>query len=167
MARTFFAGGTRIQVGGTAPKSMIEVANDKEVMRKLRKMGKLGLNITVDAMLDGAEVIRKQVAQNAPRPSKRRHPDVGRLADNIIKTIMYYGTGKAIVGIMPDYRESRVGHLVEFGHKMVRGSHVFGEVPDHPFFRPGFDATKDIAIQVIRGSLRKSIDRETRKLNKG
>lgn len=54
------------------------------------------------------------------------------------------------------------GHLVEFGHLLVRGKRltkrrryatgqrVIGHVPAHPFMRPAWDATKEQVLELFR-----------------
>ena len=163
MARTFFTGGSRQQVGGIAPKTMIQVTNADDIKKRFRKLATdVQGRILVAAMMDGAEVIRRRTAELAPRPTVRRHPQVGRLSDNIIKMVLFRGTGEVQVGILPDYRESRVGHLVERGHKWWWG----GQQEGKPFMAPAFDATKSRAMQVIQNRLQKEVSRTTKSLNK-
>ena len=163
MARTFFTPGSRQQVGGIAPKTMIQVTNSREIEKRFRKLTKdVQGRILVASMMDGAEVIRRRTADMAPRPTVRRHPEVGRLADNIIKMVLFRGQGEVQVGILPDYRESRVGHLVEHGHKWWWG----GFQEEKPFMGPAFDATKQRAMQVIQNRLQKEVTRDVKSLNK-
>jgi len=163
MARTFFTGGSRQQVGGTAPEAFIKIDGDKEVERLLKQLSKeIRTKALLFSMMEGAEIIRQQVAANAPRPSKRRHPKVGRLGDNIIKMVMFWGNNKIEVGVLPDYRESKVGHLVEKGHKWWWG----GYQEEGPFMLPAFIVSKGRALEEVKRKLQQEVNRTTKKLSR-
>ena len=156
--------GLRTQIGGqAAPKAFVHVDGVEEAIRRIGKLARDAQGrILIAAMMDGAEVIRKKVEDYAPRPTKRRHPEVGRLGDNIIKMVFFRGNNRVEVGVLPDYRESKVGHLVEKGHDWWWGGHM----EKRPFMKPAYNATKARALQVVHNRLQQEVNRTTRKLNK-
>ena len=171
MAKVIFSPGLRTQIGGTAPKAFIEVANSKDIQRRLRRLSAdVRDRLLVAAMMDGAEVIRQRTAELAPKPSVRRHPGTKRLSDSIIKAVLFRGSGSIRVGVFPDYRTEntkiksggKVAHLVEHGHKWWYGGFQEGK----PFMAPAYDATKQRAMQVIQNRLQKEVSRDVKRLNK-
>lgn len=45
-------------------------------------------------------------------------------------------------------------HLVEYGHAIVRRGTVFGEVPPHPYFRPGVFVSRRESLYLIESGMK-------------
>jgi hypothetical protein len=60
----------------------------------------------------------------------------------------------------PDYTRNRVGHLVEFGHKIVRKGRVVGQVEGSGFATKAYEATKGQALEAMRYRIRQTVERE-------
>lgn len=128
---------------------------------------------TIRAARNGAEVIRAQVAMNAPYDTgvnnlfpegHKKAGSAAHLKDNITLTVStdpLKGEVRARVGL---HWRVWYGRLVEFGHALAVRSHksgkrwvykVVGRVEAKPFMRPAFDAKKEAAIQVCDAEYRK------------
>ena len=102
-----------------------------------------------------------KAAQIGLKDARRRvKKDSGALKKSLKKRARTYGRGGAYVIVGPDRRTKVMhngrnisgayhGHLVEFGHQLVRGGKlgkggkVVGHVPPAPFLRPAFDSKKE------------------------
>lgn len=127
--------------------------------------------ITRKALRKGAQVTRAAIAERAPvrpdLPSGTALP-MGALASDIIVRSYTDADGKEVASVQPGEYTDHVAGFVEFGHRMVRGGYSrvdkktgktkghgkeVGQVPAHPFFRPGAEASEDAAAEAIVESL--------------
>jgi len=82
------------------------------------------------------------------------------LAETIGVVVRKYDTTSvAVVG--PQYPAGALGHLVEYGHKLIVYGHPTGRrVPPKPFLRPAADETKDeqeaAMLRVLKAELEKA-----------
>lgn len=78
------------------------------------------------------------------------------------------GVVRAVIG--PSRKAVRVAHLVEYGHRLVKGGksrvgpmgpvgpgREIGEVPEHPFLRPAFEATTQAVLDTFKDELEKQV----------
>jgi HK97 gp10 family phage protein len=90
----------------------------------------------------------------------------GTLRDSIQVVVKKYTDGFIEGFIGPKHGAGRAAHLVEFGHRLVKGGKsriklggiegggkVVGFVPAHPFLRPAFDANAQRALDVYNETM--------------
>lgn len=102
-----------------------------------------------EAALEGAEVIRVEAAEKAPRKT-------GTLAEDIQKEITKQTKSRVEIHVGPG-KKGWYGRLVEEGHAIVRDKKVVGHVSPKPFLRPAFDEKTDEAQDVIAAELRRRL----------
>lgn len=102
-----------------------------------------------EAALEGAEVIRVEAAEKAPRKT-------GTLAEDIQKEIKKQTKSRVEIHVGPG-KKGWYGRLVEEGHAIVRDKKVVGHVSPKPFLRPAFDEKTDEAQDVIAAELRRRL----------
>ena len=102
-----------------------------------------------EAALEGAEVIRVEAAEKAPRKT-------GTLAEDIQKEITKQTKSRVEIHVGPG-KKGWYGRLVEEGHAIVRDKKVVGHVSPKPFLRPAFDEKTDEAQNVIAAELRRRL----------
>lgn len=108
----------------------------QELLKKLENMGAEAERAKEKALLEGAEVIRNAISENAPR-------DTGALADNI--TISDIKDGKVEVGNHPD---QFYAHFLEFGTSKMSAK---------PFMEPAFLNNKERAQQKMADVIRREL----------
>jgi HK97 gp10 family phage protein len=138
-----------------------------EMKKQLAALGYAVQNqIAHGAMLDAAKLLKAEVIRRAPVKT-------GNLRDNIIIKRDPAMPGQAGYAVL--VRKVKVSRknrrlinklhaggitvvfsndpfywrFVEFGHKIMRGKRVFGEVAAQPFFRPAIDAVKGQFIATV------------------
>lgn len=102
-----------------------------------------------EAALEGAEVIRVEAAEKAPRKT-------GTLAEDIQKEIKKQTKSRVEIHVGPG-KKGWYGRLVEEGHSIVQNKKVVGHVSPKPFLRPAFDEKTDEAQNVIAAELRRRL----------
>lgn len=81
------------------------------------------------------------------------------LRDSLDTIVRDYPNGStAIVGTA--FPEGAHGHLVEFGHQLVRNGIVIGHVPPHPFLRPAIKSTFEAQKSVVNETLKKAAPKQ-------
>jgi HK97 gp10 family phage protein len=93
--------------------------------------------------------------------------DPGALKGSIRVSVRKYKNGIVIALIGPKGYPSRVAHLVEYGHRLVKGgkSRVgpkgavgegkeIGDVPEHPFLRPAYEATAQRVLEAFNDEIK-------------
>lgn len=80
--------------------------------------------------------------------NKQTHEDTGNLKDGVQKVV---GSGKGYSAVRPDWQKAPHTHLIENGHKIVRGkgknSKVVGWAPGKHMYR---NALSDLADELER-----------------
>lgn len=78
------------------------------------------------------------------------------LRDTITSVVRDYGETK--VGVAgPSYPAGAHGHLIEFGHNVVRDGRVVGRAPPYPFLRPAAESTASEQKAAFEAELSKVI----------
>lgn len=112
-----------------------------------------------EAALEGAEVIRAEAVEKAPRGK------TGTLKDNIYKEVTNQTKNRIEIHIGPGGK-GWYGRLVEEGHAIVVGGsrkvkgkpgRVVGHAPPYPFLRPAFDEKTDEAQEAFVKVLRRGL----------
>lgn len=149
-----------------------------ELMARLEQLKKQDANKMLNrALREGAKVFQQQEAARAPErpdlPSSTALPPGALKSDVSIKKVR----GLTVYLIGPGRYTSRAAHLVELGHRLVRGGRnrllkngktkgsgaVVGQVPPHPYIRPAYEAGSTPALAAIKASLQDSIRRLDRR----
>ena len=127
-------------------ETFVEVKGLKELDRKLKQLEpKLAKKVMRKAVSAGAEVIRKEARQLAPRRT-------GFLIKNIIKSVKRRGS--TVVAKIGTTKRAFYGIFVEFGTKTG--------TPMKPFLRPAFDTQGRRSISVIREKIASELRRLVR-----
>ncbi len=103
-----------------------------------------------EAALAGAEVIRAEAAEKAPRG------ETGTLKDDIQKEIKKQTKSRVDIHVGPG-KKAWYGRLVEEGHAVVRNGKTIGHAPPYPFLRPAFDEKTGEAQEVMVKELRRRL----------
>lgn len=121
-----------------------------------RNIGKLLKAVGPDA----AESIIRAASDLVADEIRRRAPvgPKGNLKRSIVSKVLRRKhsdrSAPAIVAI--DYRIGPHAHLVEYGHAGPKPGSK--RTKRHPFFRPGWDATKDKAMRLVEEKLKEKIE---------
>lgn len=135
--------------------------------------------IIKQGLLDGGEVIQAAVQGLAPErpqlPSGTALP-VGALARDIELHFGKDEAGLPAAIVSPGKYTAYAARWVEYGHRLVKGGRLsmrrgkmrgsgqqIGEVPAHPFLRPGFEESQQEAVEVTVQSIASGIDRAMKK----
>ena len=131
---------------------------------------------TQSAVRAAATVIRSAFYERAPVLDKKTAEstalDPGELKEGMRFSVRKLSDGfiRAVIG--PRRGTGRAAHLVEYGHRLVKGGRsrvgpkgavgagrVIGDVPAHPFLRPGYEASVkpafDAFVQKLRAQLKR------------
>lgn len=123
------------------------------------------------ALRAAGKVVQRRARELCPRSSKTgsrqawsnetagSRTGTKPLAETIGVVVRKYDeVSVAVVG--PEYPAGALGHLVEYGHKLVVYGHPTGRrVPPHPFMRPAADETKGEQESVMLSVLQKELDK--------
>jgi Bacteriophage HK97-gp10, putative tail-component len=126
-----------------------------------------------DACRRGARVMAAEQKLRAPlldaKTAESTALDPGTLRDSIRVYVRRMGDGVIRAWIGPNMRgkKTNVAHLVEYGHRLVKGGksrvgitgaagpgHEIGDVPAHPFLRPAFEASWQAALDAVADEFR-------------
>lgn len=151
----------------------ISLTGDKELIRKLDRLGKKGYRRTVAKAASKAMTpVSKTAKRLAPRGA------TGLLRKSIGKKSKWYsGTLVVIIGPRKGFKRlitsksgkarsvnpAKYAHLVELGHSIVAGGEVVGHVPARPFLRPALFQNKAKVISILRRELRAGLLLEAKK----
>ena len=159
----------------------IKLEGFKDLEAKLVELGgKAATNIARDGLRAGGEVIQAAVRELAPTrpdlPSGTALPP-GALARDIE---LHIGEedGRPAAIIYPGSETAWAAKFVEYGHRMIRGGYSkvvgtkgrhrgpgkeIGNVPAHPFIRPGFEISAAEAIERARQVIAEGIEKAVEK----
>jgi len=144
-------------------RARVEVEGLEQALSKLGTIGRtIARNQTKGIMLDAIEPIRVAVKAAAPVGP------TGNLKRSIQKQIWEHDKRRNRIDaeVYSKRPEGAHAHLVEFGHRIVtggklgKGGRVVGSVPPHPFMRPAYDQTKDLATRIANDKIGDLIKRE-------
>ena len=146
-------------IGLAALKKRLDQVATKDAERMMNK-----------ALRAGGRVFETAIEERAPErpdlPSGTALPP-GALRRDISVRRVPSEPRTAVVVIGPGKYTKQTAHLVEFGHRNVRGGksrigkdgkakgegQVIGQVPAHPFVRPAFEAAGQQALDAVKDSL--------------
>lgn len=150
-----------------------EISGFDETQAKLEMLAAaMREEIVADAVFAAAEVIADAEKRVAPvldttnAGSDELRP--GEMRESIkVRRRNLDRDGFAVAKIGPAGRRARhAAHLVEYGHRLVKGSeskgnaHVIGQVEAYPFVRPAYEGSVGEAIETFKDKLRDGIGRE-------
>lgn len=119
----------------------VKMTGFNDLKRALEKKGDKAKDVLEDVVLAGAEVIRDEMSQRAPRRT-------GELAEKIITETLEKTNTKAEAGIGPDESVAWRARFLEFGTKNMEAE---------PFVFPAFEAKKDEAEREMANRLRREL----------
>ena len=141
----------------------MKVEGGDKIARKLQMLAEETAKKHIrETALEGAEVIRKEAANKAPRGA------TGILAENIEKEVKKQTKARVEIHIGPG-EKAWYGRLVEEGHAKVKGGKrvvkasgrvmIYGgkkdeRVDPHPFLRPALDEKAEEAQKVMTEALK-------------
>ncbi|HTF67029.1 MAG TPA: HK97-gp10 family putative phage morphogenesis protein [Edaphobacter sp.] len=166
--------GIDIRIEGLADtKAMLENLSTQAAERAIRKALRAGSSIEEEA-------IRERAPVRPDLPSGTALPP-GALANDISSTIRKVDDDNFVSITQPGKLTRHVANWVEYGHRLVRGgrssviksgknagktrgpgSHV-GEVKEHPFIRPAYEATAEQVAQAIATTLQEEVTKASSK----
>jgi HK97 gp10 family phage protein len=135
------------------------LAQFNQVMEDLA--GPSAVNAARHAMRAGGRVIQEAITEAAPvrppLPSGTALPP-GALKSDIELHVSKERDGSVSAYVEPGKLTMRVARWVEYGHKLVRGGKVVGDVPAHPFIRPAYEASEAAAQAAIEEQMGEEIN---------
>ena len=168
----------------------IKVHGLKEIEAQLIALGsKEGTKIVRASMLKASEPILNRARSNVaaiPGGSGALHQSLGMRFFANARPVSEAGLptlgGKMSVQIAPLRKDRKAialynlvykprrqrkgifyGHLVEFGHRIVRGGQQRGSVPARPFLKPALDSGGTVAVAIFARELQERIARQLKK----
>jgi HK97 gp10 family phage protein len=140
----------------------MDFPNGKQLAKALRALSAETRGAVLAAALEqGAEPIHAAAVERASiHRWPRRHPEAVPLAETIHIAVERIAKESATVDVGTN---SKIAHLDEFGHALVRNDQTIGHVQAHPFLRPAIDEHVEEAVSIIGASLGETIDKLFRK----
>jgi HK97 gp10 family phage protein len=111
----------------------------KELDRVLKELAEVNKGAARSALRESLQTAARPVVAAARTKAPKRSGRLKRSMGTQVRRVK----GGLAVAIGPRTKGksgARHGHLVEFGHRLVRGGRVVGHVPARPFLRPAWDA---------------------------
>jgi len=140
----------------------------EEVARRLQALpDKVERKVLAQAVEKSGQPMKAAAKQKAPRGMPRRHPKSTPLHRAIVFKKRKAKRGLVWFELGIDYTKNRVGHLVEFGHRLVRNGKQYGVVLAKPFIRPAYDETKEKCAKDMEHLIAAGVEREAEKLGRG
>jgi HK97 gp10 family phage protein len=161
----------------------INIEGLSELDAKLADLGtKVAERCIRAALKAGAQIEQAAITERAPV----KVGDGGILPDGALKSDIVIKmkrdeNGQIVAVVGPDSYTSHVANWVEYGHRMVTGGrntldkatgktkgpgkHI-DEVPEHPFIRPAYEATREEVANAICTTLAESIEKASVKSSK-
>ena len=133
--------------------SVTGIAEIDQVLRGLPQQ--LQHKILSEAHAEAAQPLVKMAYYKAPLRTGRLAESIGVKKTNLGKV-----GAIGLVQVGPIRGGSKKGyhaHLIEYGHRLVRGGKQIGFVRAKPFMEPSFNATKDIVESNIASTLGKRL----------
>lgn len=155
----------------------LEVSGYRELAAELDQMrAAVRADATRGAVREAAAVMTEAMREKAPELDKTTARSTA-LPPGALKTGMTFrvrniGSGLIMAIIGPRKGTGRAAHLVEYGHRLVKGGKSrigptgprgpgkeIGEVPAHPFLRPAFEVSYQATLDAFVAGLRKRLER--------
>ena len=147
----------------------------KELDAKLAQIGDMQANgIVRDALRAAGDVTAAAIRERAPvrpsLPSGTALPE-GALSRDI-EVFVGEEDGYPSAIVRPGSETAYAAEWVEYGHRLVTGGYnkllpsgthrgggrVIGDVPAHPFIRPGFEVSAAAAIEALRATVAREVE---------
>lgn len=135
------------------------VSGFREMDILLRQLGpKIESRVLQNATSAGARIMAKEVKANAPKGSGKQSAAskrYGRLEKNIRVQVLRIAKAKGRRGARVDTGDGFWGLFLEFGTRFIRAQ---------PWFRPAIDRSQNAAINKLKKTMGRGIEREAAKL---
>jgi hypothetical protein len=152
------------------PKNKVEVSISHEEfgLEALQSLAGANRLLGLKRALQKAGVIPQRRAKElCPKPGyPGDDPEKKPLVDTIGVKV-WVGDYTIVCYVGPQYPAGAHGHLIEFGHRLVRNGQVLGWVNPKPFMRPAADETKSEQEAAIKSELQAAARRAERRAAKG
>ena len=156
------------------PRITVQLVGLEGVSRDLKNLpNKVRKKVLEKAVHSGADLIQTQAEINAPVGGGRwpRQPGrVVRLAKSIISPTIWKKPKGVLVRVGVDREKTKIGHLLEWGHRMVvgggktgRGGRVAGFVRGTRWMTRAYDSKKRDAAKRIESEIIRGVMREAKK----
>jgi len=141
---------------------MIEITGLDEMRARLKMLDEgIRTQYVLNAVKAGAMVIKEAMVESAPvldeKTEKSNSLEPGELKRDIKARTRMDKDGFAVSHIGPSRKTGYVARFLEYGHRLLKGKNVIGEVRPHPFLRAAFEASEAEAIDVFKSTLRDEI----------
>ncbi len=157
----------------------IEIEGLAELQEKLNDLGTKAADADVrKALRAGAAIEQAAIVERAPvKVGNGGILPEGALKNDIVVKIKRTDDGGMTATVGPDKLTAHVARWVEYGHRIVRGGYSrvlksgktrgpgkqIGEVPEHPFIRPAWEATRQEVTDTIVSTLASEIEKAAAK----
>lgn len=135
---------------------------------------------TAKALRAGGKVIQAAIQERAPirppLPSGNALPPGALALDIELQLGKSSATGLPVAIVSPGDFTAYVAEWVEYGHRLVKGGrnsmkrgklqgngHQIGDVPAYPFIRPGYEASRGEAVEVLQKVYAEEIEKEAKR----
>lgn len=153
----------------------VKIAGFAEMQAELKALGDaVRIGAVRDAAKEAAAVMRDEMRERAPVLDEKTAESTalapGELKRGIGLWLRSAGEGLVMVIIGPRRGTGRAAHLVEYGHRLVKGGasrvgargaegpgREIGDVPAHPFLRPAFEASSQKVLDKFAEALRERL----------
>ena len=152
------------------PSSNATITGLDELNAKLAGIPGAYEKVARKALRKSAEIVQKTIQGRAPirppLPSGTALPPGALAADINIGSVRKIGPEAFQIRVAPGKYTNHIARMVEYGHRQVRGgrndirgkgpqkgAHI-GDVPAHPFIRPGYEASEALAAEVLIATFR-------------
>lgn len=141
----------------------IKLTGFKELDRELQKLpAKLQKKIMGKAVRESSKIVLKAAKRNAPVRTKEWPGMVYKHPPGALRKFIKIRRAKRTKNIIRDRistgKFSFWGHLVEFGHDLIRNKRKIGSVPAKPFMRPAFDANINNVVNKMKEVIKSGIN---------
>jgi HK97 gp10 family phage protein len=153
----------------------IEVEGLSELQAKLTDLSTKQAETCIrKALRAGAAIEQAAITERAPIKDTTGGllPD-GALKNDIVVKLKKASSGALYAVVGPDKYTAHVARWVEYGHRLIRGGYSaklksgrtrgpgkeVGTVPEHPFIRPAFEATRQEVTDAICTTLAAEIEK--------
>jgi len=154
--------------------SDVIITGDKELLRVFRELpDRIGRRVLRKAVSKAATPIVRAAKSKAPTSKQSgRNDDSGQklFKKSLGKVVRTYKSSRSVVAIIGSRRaeqfkgRANIAHLLEKGHKIVRGGETKGFVEARRFLGPAFDEQKGRSMRILETEIGAGIETEAAKL---